>query len=83
MNFQYFLEKQRLFWLFVAGLALIIFGIYFFMEIQTAERNRETVRMNRIFRLIYDLGGKYTILALFEMVGLIAVISGIKQLKNN
>lgn len=83
MNLPYLLEKQKLFWLIAVGLALIIYGVYFFMEIKSIEENHGIVRMKRVFLLLYNLGGKYAILALFEIVGLITLIAGIKQLKNN
>ncbi len=76
------LEKQNQIWVFLIGIILIAAGIYFFLDIQSKEIAGTEVRMKKIFQLVYNFGGKYAILAIFEVVGLIALISGIQQLRN-
>lgn len=76
------LEKQNKIWVFIIGLALIIGGFYFFFDMKTTEEAGQAVRMKRAFQYVYDFGGKYLILAIFEIVGIIALISGIQQLRN-
>lgn len=77
------LEKQSVIWTLLVGLALIVYGIYLFTEISSTESAGGVVRMKRIFQLLYDFGGKYSILAVFEVIGVISIISGIRQLKSN
>lgn len=74
------LENQSIIWLIFLGISLIIFGIYTFLEIRTIEEEGGVFRTKKILQLIYNFGGKYTLLALFESIGIICVISGIKQL---
>ena len=81
MNGKNILEKIHLLWIPVIGIALIVYGIYLFIDINTMEANGQTVRMKKIFELIYNFGGKYTMLAIFEIVGIVVLISGIKQLR--
>lgn len=76
------LEKQNQIWVILVGIALIVGGIYFFLDIQSKEIAGTEVRMKKILELIYNFGGKYTILAMFEVFGLIVLISGIQQLRN-
>ncbi|MBE7659704.1 hypothetical protein [Tenacibaculum finnmarkense] len=76
------LEKQNKFWVFIVGIALIIGGIYFFFDMKTTEEAGLPVRMKKAFQIVYDFGGKYAILAIFEILGLFALISGIQQLRN-
>jgi uncharacterized membrane protein YidH (DUF202 family) len=76
-----YLEYQTAFALIVFGLALIVFGIYFFLEIKSAEETGQVVQMKRIVRAIYNLGGKFTILAIFEIIGIMTLVSGIRQFK--
>lgn len=75
------LEKQNQIWVFLVGIALIIAGIYFFFHIQGLENAGQDVRFSRKIQWVYDILGKFGILAVFEIVGVIALISGIKQLR--
>jgi len=75
------LEKQNQIWVFLIGIALIIAGFYFFFHIQGLEEVGQEARFSRKIQWIYDYLGKYGILALFEIVGLIALVSGIRQLR--
>ncbi|WP_417785161.1 hypothetical protein [Tenacibaculum sp.] len=75
------LEKQNQIWVFLIGIALIIAGFYFFFHIQELEEAGQEVRFSRKIQWVYDYLGKYGMFASFEIVGLIALISGIKQLK--
>jgi hypothetical protein len=76
-----YLEYQTAFALIVFGFALIIFGIYFFLEIKSAEQTGQVVQMKRIVRAIYNWGGKFTILFIFEIIGIMTLVSGIRQYK--
>ncbi|WCC44694.1 hypothetical protein PJW08_14040 [Tenacibaculum finnmarkense] len=49
---------------------------------KTTEEVGLPVRMKKVFQIVYDFGGKYAILAIFEGLGLFALISGIQQLRN-
>ncbi len=75
------LEKQSQIWLIIIGLVLMGFGIYQFLELAVAEEAGQVVKMKRILELIYRFGGKYTLLALFEGLGILCLVSGIVQLK--
>lgn len=75
------LEKQNQIWVVLVGIALIIAGFYFFFHIQGLEEAGTEVRFGRKVQWIYNYLGKYGILALFEIVGFIALISGIRQLR--
>lgn len=78
---KHILEKQNQIWVFLVGIALIIGGFYFFFHIQGLEEAGQQVRFGRKIQWVYNYLGKYGILAVFEIVGLIALISGIQQLR--
>lgn len=80
-NFQKLLEKMHLLWVPVIGLAFISYGIYDFFETSAKEVAGEPVNNGRL-RFLYDFGGKYAILGLFLILGIICVVVGIKQLKS-
>ncbi|MEM9141510.1 MAG: hypothetical protein AAGA86_00895 [Bacteroidota bacterium] len=75
------LEKQNQIWVVLLGIALIITGLYLFFDIQGMEAAGREVRFGRRFQFVYDSLGKFGVLAVFEILGLIALISGIQQLK--
>lgn len=77
-----FLEKQNQIWLIIGGIALIGYGIYLFINIKGMENGGQEIRMKRILETVYNLGGKYTILAIFEFFGIAVLVSGILQFKN-
>lgn len=79
-NLTKFLEKQNQIWTLIIGIALIAGGFYFFFYIKDFEDAGIEVSLPRYAKQLYKVGGKYTILAMFEIVGLIALISGIRQL---
>lgn len=81
MNITSVLEKQKIFWLLIVGAALMIYGVYFFLELQSIEKANGAVQLKRIFLLVYNYGGKFTLLAIFELVGLITLFAGIKEFK--
>ncbi len=76
------LELQGKLWVLIIGIGLILFGIYQFNEIVAMEQAGDEVRLRRIFQYIYNFGGKYSILAIFEATGIIALVSGILQIRN-
>lgn len=78
-----FMERLNVLWIPILGLSLMIFGIYLFIDISFMEDTGQMIRLKNIFLLIYSVGGKHSILLLFELTGLITLISGIKQIKNN
>ncbi|PKG38866.1 hypothetical protein [Psychromonas sp. Urea-02u-13] len=77
-----FLEKQNNIWVPILGAALIIVGFYVFFDMKIQEEAGIPVKMKRAYQYLYDFGGKYLILALFESLGIFALISGIQQLRN-
>ncbi|MEN7549932.1 hypothetical protein AAG747_18550 [Rapidithrix thailandica] len=76
------LEKQNALWLLIIGVVVILFGLYIFFKIKAKEDAGIEVRLPRLAERLYDLGGKYTLLALCEAVGIITLISGIKQVRD-
>jgi hypothetical protein len=76
------LDRIHLMWIPIAGIALIGCGIYLFLHIKSAEEHGQLVRMKKAIELIYILGGKYTVLALFEISGLGVLITGIRLVKD-
>lgn len=76
------LEKQYQIWIFLIGIVLIVGGVYFFLDIKSMEEAGKEVHMNKLFKLVYNFGGKYAILAYFEVIGLLSLISGIQTIKN-
>ncbi|MNJ91847.1 hypothetical protein D3C87_95020 [compost metagenome] len=81
MHIKNFVEKIHLLWVPVIGVAFIIYGIYLFLDICTIETAGQPVRMKKILQVIYNLGGKQTILVIFELTGVILLVSGIQQLR--
>ncbi len=75
-------EYQTILWTFVLGVVLIVFGFYQFFEISALEEAGKTVRMKKALEMIYNVGGKYTILAIFELIGLICLYSFISHLRD-
>lgn len=80
-NLKNLLEKQNQIWLVIIGLVLIVYGVYEFQDIASKEASGQPVRMKKIMQYIYQAGGKYTILSMFEIVGIISLMSGILQLR--
>jgi hypothetical protein len=76
---QEYLEYQTQIALIIIGFALVYFGIYFFFEIKFLEDTYQMVQMKRYLRIVYDFGGKYTILTLLVLPGIIALVYGVKQ----
>lgn len=75
------LDYQTQIAIIVVGISLIIFGIYFFFEIISYEETNQVIQMNRMLRIIYDFGGKYCILVFFEILGIVTLFFGVKQLR--
>lgn len=74
------LKNQQQFWLIIIGLALIIYGLYLFNDIRVIENKNGIVQLRRVFNVIYNIGGKYLILVIFEIIGILALVSGIKSI---
>lgn len=75
------LEKQNIFWTIVIGIAIAIFGVYYFFEIKTLEETGGDIRLNLFFYPIYKIGGKILILVATEIIGIGVFISGLIQAK--
>ncbi len=79
---QKYLEYQTEIALIILGLALVVFGFYFYFDIKHLEETKKVIQMNRFLRIVYNLGGKYSILAFFEIFGMVVLFYSIKQLKD-
>ncbi|GAA5112949.1 hypothetical protein GCM10023211_20410 [Orbus sasakiae] len=74
------LEYQNILWVIVVGVVLIIFGFYLYTELSLYEQSGSSISMPKMFRLFYEMFGKYVTVLFVEAVGVIALISGIWQL---
>jgi len=57
------------------GLSLIAFGIYLFLDIYKLEIANKPVKIRRAFQVLYTFGGKYLLLSVFEILGIVILLS--------
>ncbi len=76
-----FLKNQHIFWLFVSGLGLVCFGIYWGYTTQQAMDTGESVRMPKALRVLYDKIGVIGIVVFYELLGILLCIQGINTLR--
>ena len=64
------------------GLAAIGLGVYEFYDLAAMETAGGTRRVHSLIKLLYEMGGKYSVLGVFAGVGTVmAVFGGVKMLR--
>lgn len=64
--------------LLIGGM-LIAFGIYMYIDLAAWEKSAEQKSLNRMIWRLYDWGGKIAVTLFFNGIGLITLLSGLKQ----
>ncbi len=78
------IKKKESIWPPLIGGLIIIYGFYRFFNIRELEETGLPLRLSKLFELIYDFGGSYAILAIFELLGIsIVILSLTKQKKTS
>jgi len=81
-TYKKFIEKQNTFWLVVVGVAMIIFGIYYFFELKSAEEGLKTVSIPWFLGFIYNIGGKFLVSGIIVLLGVVSGFYGIMDILN-
>lgn len=79
---QKMIEKLHMLWVPVIGVAFIVYGTYQFLELKALEAVGQVVRLPKAFQVLYDMGGKYTLLVAFIVAGCACLFMGIRQLRD-
>lgn len=74
--------KKPLIWGIIFAVVCIVYGIYEYFKILKWEEEGGTYHMNRLGKLLYDIGGAALILAFFVGTGILLAYAGYKSYKN-
>ena len=64
------------------GLGLIAFGIFLYYTFNNLEQEGGSLRINWLFALAYNIGGKWTVAVIVTLIGVFTTYSGFSALKS-
>lgn len=64
------------------GVGLIAFGIFLYYTFNNLEQEGGSLRINWLFALAYNIGGKWTVAVIVTLIGVFTTYSGFSALKS-
>lgn len=71
--------NKPLIWSLVIGIGLIVFGVVLYFDLAAWENSNEEKHLHSLIWALYDMGGKLTVAAVFNIIGIGAIVSGYKK----
>lgn len=73
-------DEGRKWWQWVLwGVAVCAGGLFIFDRLSNLEEHGGSIRMNALFVMVYDTLGKWGLLVVFELVGLLLIAIGTRK----